>query len=324
MRRTERDPPEALELLYGARDRARDVADIKLDDLVARELAGVLDIYGDLHRTGAEYLRLVHAEVREAECRVAEAVAERVKRRVRNVQVFRRVFFGFLYRAARAAVIVIERDLPDRARERDREFAAGVRVAEERVRDSGARHRAAIPRFEDGGRIFSDPVNGKRAAVHQNDGVRFSRGVDGLDEVELAAGKIEARTRRCLAREIGIFADGDYGEIGLARGVNGGLESGVGLAFQVAARGVTDADAGAELLTKSLEQGDGVFGAAVAGPRAVEALAFVTERADERDLVNRFRNRKRLVLVLQQDERFDGGHGDLAQHARRRAGGPWR
>ena len=83
-------------------------------------------------------------QARQRERRVAEPVAEREQRRHRHVEVLRRVLLVGR-RAAGALVRVVERHLADRARERDRQLAARVDVAEQHVRGGVARLRPAVP-----------------------------------------------------------------------------------------------------------------------------------------------------------------------------------
>src|SRR5205807_10097919 len=155
----ERDALEALQLFDGARARGRNVARVELYDLVARAPARVLHVNAYVEAARRVDARRAQSKVRQAEGRVTEAVAEGEERRPRHVNVLGRVVVVRVGRAARVDVVVVERLLPDGARERRGQLAAGVHVAEENVGQSVPGLRAGEPRFEYGGRVLRDPVD---------------------------------------------------------------------------------------------------------------------------------------------------------------------
>src|SRR2546421_3571125 len=87
----ERDALESLQLFDGARARGRNVARVELYDLVARAPARVLHVNAYVETSRGVDARRAQSKVRQAEGRVAEAVAEGEERRPWNVKVFGRV-----------------------------------------------------------------------------------------------------------------------------------------------------------------------------------------------------------------------------------------
>ena len=116
---------EALELLHRPRDGAHQVADVQLHDFVAGAVAGVRDVDEHARRFVAADRRLLQPRRAERELRVAQAEAEREERRDVVEQVAA---------AGRRLVVVERRQVTDRARNRDRQLAAGIDVAEQRRR----------------------------------------------------------------------------------------------------------------------------------------------------------------------------------------------
>ena len=108
------------------------------------------------------------------------------------------------------------RHLADRARERDRQLASGVHVAEQHVGDRVPGLGTWKPRLEDRRHVLGDPADRQRPAVHQHDRDRLPGCVHGLHQVELRAGQIERAARRRLAAHLARLADRHHDDIGRA------------------------------------------------------------------------------------------------------------
>jgi hypothetical protein len=166
---------------------------IDLHDLVAGALAGVLDV----HRDGGVLSRLElrgNDEVRVAERRVREAVAEGVERRLLDVAVG----------AAAHGVVLEGRQVLLRAVDGDGQPAAGADVAEEDLGDRRAALLARIPGVQDRGDVGRRPRDGDRAAgrQHEHDGLA---GRDGRLEEALLCRR-QAQARAIAARVLGGLA----------------------------------------------------------------------------------------------------------------------
>ena len=170
-------------------------------------------------------------------------------------------------------MIVIERYLADRTRERRRQFAARIRVAKKYIGDRRSAHRSRVPCFEYRRRILSQPIDRQRPAVFQNDSVRFAGRVDRFDEIELAARQIDVRSRPGLAADVAYLADNDDSKIRRLCRVDRLVKFAVVVARQVTSGFETNFRR-ADLLLNALEDRDRIFWFAVAGP-PVERIRFV-------------------------------------------------
>ena len=127
------------------------------------------------HAPVARHARRAQAQVRDLELAVAEPVAEHVLRvAARDVAVARVVLRRRVARATRVLVVVVDRHLADAARERDRQLAAGVDLAEHHVGDRVAGLDAGEPRLEDRRRVVDHAAERQRAAVEQHDHERLA------------------------------------------------------------------------------------------------------------------------------------------------------
>ena len=144
-------------------------------------------------------------QIRQTKLRVAQAVAEGIERREGRINVSRTVFGVGVRRVGRAAcvlVIVVERLLPDGAREGDGQLAARIHIAEENIGDAVACLRSGEPRFENRVRIFREPFDCQRTPVHQNDDDGLARRFESLHQIQLSPRQIERRARRRLAAHV--------------------------------------------------------------------------------------------------------------------------
>ena len=136
------------ELLAGSGDAGDLVAQVALHDLGTGRSAPLLSTRTDTVN-GSSVVRFLDAEVRVREGRVRQAVAERVQRRRRRVD----VVAEHLAAAAAGAVVVVDRDLARVARDRDRQPSARVDVAAQHVGEPGAALFARAPRVHERGGV---------------------------------------------------------------------------------------------------------------------------------------------------------------------------
>src|SRR4029078_10482333 len=107
-------------------------------------------------------------EVRVREGRVTEAIAERKERRPWQIEVFRRVVVFLVGGETGVSVIVVEGDLARRAREGDRQLAAGVVIAKQHVGDRVAVLASEKPALYDRRGFAGQLRNREGTAIHQN------------------------------------------------------------------------------------------------------------------------------------------------------------
>ena len=156
-------------------------------------------------------------QVVELERRVRQAEAERQLRAGRQVEVLRRVLVVRVGRTAGVLVVVVDRHLADRARERDRQLAARVHLAEQHVRDRVARPARPAPTPRGPRARRRARRDRQRPAVDQHDDERLAGRLDRGHELLLHAGQADVAARGRLAAHGGGLADRDDGDVG-ARG----------------------------------------------------------------------------------------------------------
>src|SRR3954453_9414629 len=144
------------------------IVDVELDDLVALGPGDVLHVDRGPHAPVARHPPRAQAQVRDLELAVAEPVTEHVLRVAAvDVAVARVVLRARVARVTRVLVVVVDRHLADAARERDRQLAAGVDVAEHHVGDRVASLHAGEPRLEDRRGVIPEPAQRERGALEQ-------------------------------------------------------------------------------------------------------------------------------------------------------------
>ena len=143
---------------------------------------------------------------RDRERGVRQPVPERELRRVRHVQVPRRVLVVRIVRPARRELVVGHRNLADVLGERHRELPARIDLPEEGVRDSVASGGSRVPRLEQRRhptgvcrRIPTQLRDRQRPPVHQHDHVWPSGGLDRIDQRLLLPRQADVAPRRGLA-----------------------------------------------------------------------------------------------------------------------------
>ena len=113
------------------------------------------------------------AQIRVDEPAVREAEAERKERRVRRVEIFAREVVLRILRPAGIALTVEQRNLPERARPRDRRSARRRHAARQHVGDRVTRLGAGEPRDEQRVGPLREPRNDQRPAAEQHDDDRY-------------------------------------------------------------------------------------------------------------------------------------------------------
>src|SRR5437870_1133299 len=88
------------------------------------------------------------------------------------------------------------------ARNRNRQAAAGIVIAQEYIGHGLPAALTRPPRLNNRQHVFRCPAGGKRSAVHQHDDGRRSRVIDSLDQVLLNAGEIRLATS-CPSPSVG-------------------------------------------------------------------------------------------------------------------------
>ena len=254
--------------------------------------------------------------------RVAQTETVRIKRALdgRLAEAVGVVFFALDGVGARL-VGEIKRQLPNRARERDWKFTAGIVVAENHVGDRGAARFTREPRGENRGHMALDIINRGRTAREQHGDHGATGGDQRADEFVLVAGEIEARAAFRFADSGVVVAEkNDDGVGGLGFGDGIGDERGFvgvgwfGEKFRFGPSGVGDfATFGEEHLAARRRE---ARADTVEGRDDFAAIGAVTvERgfghfrgwaADEQTFELR-RKRERRFFVFEENDGFAGG-----------------
>src|SRR5690606_15410391 len=151
----------------------------------------------------------------DLERRVGEAVAERIERRDVAEQVA----------APRARLVVVERrNLADFARDGDRQLAARIDAAEQRIGNRGALLFAGVPGLEDRVGFLGEFRIARGTAVDEDRDDRLADGLQRAEQFELLADEVEARAvaevrfgPTFAAGLLGV-ADEQQDRVGIARG----------------------------------------------------------------------------------------------------------
>ena len=109
-----------------------------------------------------------------------------------------------------------------RTRDGDGQFAAGIVIAEQNIRDRMAGFLAQIPAFKNRLHVFLQIMDGQRTAVEKKDNDRFAGRKHGRDQFLLLADQIcrpgavaHVFQRPRLARSLFVAADGQHDDIRL-------------------------------------------------------------------------------------------------------------
>ena len=172
---------EADEGAVGAPGNVR-MRGVELHDLVAIHRAGVGDVDGDGHRAVGAHAGARNTRIGVGEARVAEAIAERIKR----------LAFEISIGAVRHRIVAERGQIVDRPVERHRQASGRAEVARDQPRDGFAALAAGIPGFDDGRHMCVGPVHGERAAVHEHEHDGLADADDALEQALLGRGQIEA------------------------------------------------------------------------------------------------------------------------------------
>src|SRR3989442_14731878 len=92
-------------------------------------------------------------------------------------------------------VVVIDRHLAHNPRERYRQLAAGIHIAEQDVGNRVACFSAAHPRLENRRNVVGDPPNGWRSSVYEHEDSGLTSGVYLFYQVHLPPREGQGATR---------------------------------------------------------------------------------------------------------------------------------
>src|SRR5713226_6149311 len=145
---------------------------IKLYNFIARDGTGIGYANGDCDAAVGGDLRLAYFRVRIIEGGETQTVAERIEWRLGEVAVS----------PAGHGVAAKRRELGDGLIKSYRQPSSRIVFARKNIGDGSATFLAWIPGFENGGRMFLSPVDGKRASIRENHDQRPSRGGDGFQK----------------------------------------------------------------------------------------------------------------------------------------------
>src|SRR5581483_12355438 len=98
------------------------------------------------------------------ECRITQAVAERVERGSFEVTVSS-ALHGIILEVRKLAEVFIKGD---------GQTSRGIHLSTQRVGNSAAALFAGVPRFENGVCVLVRPINGQGAAIHEDDNEWFA------------------------------------------------------------------------------------------------------------------------------------------------------
>ncbi len=288
------DALEALQLLLGPLHRRTQVFHVELHHLVARAVAGVGHV--EAHGQFAVRRKVLDAQAQVAVGKrgVAQAEAERVQRLTLEIHI----------RPPVAQIVVqARRQLLDAVGPRLHQPAAGIDVAKEHVGQRVAQLLAVVRHVDNSRHVALCPRDGEGEAADQHDdGVRVGA-VDLLDQFLLlqddgaAVHGLLAVARRGALGPAGVaggmVAHADDSDVGLARGVDGGI---IRIVFGVNhARSVPHPGADA------VQRGHGV--GRIAAVPVQQHLAGAA--SDDGDRFKRgFIQRQQVIFVLQQDDGF--------------------
>jgi len=180
-----------------------------LHDLLAVARAAVGYRHGRGQFLTRADFRLVERDRRIGEAGVAEAITERIERRVRRIEITRDIFgiriLG-LDRPPGVFHVVMDRHLPDVSWEGHRQFARRVVIAIEDVGDRMAAHRPRIPGFQDGIDIGVGPLDAVRAPAHQHEDDRLAGLLQLFQQRLLVARQVERGAARRFAGHVPMLA----------------------------------------------------------------------------------------------------------------------
>src|SRR5262245_5472860 len=180
--RSECDALEILQLQHRPRHRTDEIADVKLHDLISRNLTCVCHLYADFRSICRPNLCGCNFQIRVLEGRIAQAKPEGKERLLACEQVTPPG--GWL-------VVVCDRQLTDRAWETNRQFARRIVIAKYDVCHCLSGLLPEIKTFEDGRDFLRDIVDRQWTAVDQDDHRWFASLQHRFDKVVLLAYQIQ-------------------------------------------------------------------------------------------------------------------------------------
>src|SRR5262249_22219985 len=151
----------------------------------------------------------------------------------------------------RRLVVVVRRDVADGAREADRQFAAGIHLAEDDVGNGASAVLTEIPELEDRRRLLDEMSDRGRPAAGEQRDDWVAGGGDRVDQLILTADEIQRRPiaemieRPGFARGLLVVADREQHHVRL-RGDGGGFADRESIGLRVAWRYVVCAPRAAD------------------------------------------------------------------------------
>src|SRR5262249_52408125 len=138
---------------------------------------------------------------------------------IRNIQILRcefivRVATKLRGRSASIQVIVVERNLPNGARKRDRQFSRWRDIAEKHVAYRRAAHRAWMPRVQHRVHLLRHVMKGKRPPGKYNGNGWLTDLDDFRSQFLLCSGQVQECPRACLSREARFFTKKQQSDVG--------------------------------------------------------------------------------------------------------------
>src|SRR5262245_14025613 len=187
----ERHPLESLEFEHRPRDARHHILHVELNHLVTLAGAGVAHRDRHVERSGHTDAGGAETQIAERERRVTEAMPEGKERRPWRVEILRGVLLLFIRWTSGGLLIVVQRFLPHRARERHRQMTAWIHRAEDHVSDGIPGLGTWNPRLDHRSLAIHEPGNCQWTAVNEDDGGWLGQGHDGFGKLALPAGQIE-------------------------------------------------------------------------------------------------------------------------------------
>lgn len=195
---------------------------------------------------------------------------------------------------------VVNRNLSDRARNRDRKLSAGIDVAEEHIGDRMTRLTSGKPWPDDGRNVRGSPGDRQRPPAHDDEDDGLAGGHDGFDQLLLLSGQIERSARARLAGHVAFFTDNEKHDIRFRGDIDRLSHLLLGSVANAASLRVHDL----RFCAHALQHRDRFFRFAVRGPTSEHVGLAVGERSDHRDRSGILRKRQQRAFILEQHDRF--------------------
>ena len=181
--------------------------DIELRHRRTGAVAGIGDARRDMHRAARPQHRRVEARCTVAERRVRQPIAERIKRRIGQIDVAAGVHRVLIAGPPGRQMIVGQRHLAQRAHHGHRQMAGEIGIAEQQVAQRMASLIPAEPGVDQPLRVFGEPRQRQRPSADDHRDYRLSGRGHRLGEGELLAGQIDRGAAVALANHVHALAE---------------------------------------------------------------------------------------------------------------------